>query len=65
MAKQVSEPTREQYEQLISLLEESSEIQSKTIKVLEQQVEVLQDMLSLATRRLKEKESNARFVYPD
>ena len=66
MAKELSEPTREQYEQLISLLEKSNEIQEKTIHVLEQQVEVLRDMLSSTQKMLKEKESGSRFVvYPE
>lgn len=66
MAKKLSEPTREQYEQLISLLEKSNEIQEKTIHVLEQQVEVLRDMLSSTQKMLKEKEAGSRFVvYPE
>ena len=66
MGKELSEPTREQYEQLIALLEKSNEIQEKTIHVLEQQVEVLRDMLSSTQKKLKEKESGSRFVvYPE
>ena len=55
MGTELSEPTREQYEQLIALLEKSNEIQEKTIHVLEQQVEVLRDMLSSTQKKLKEK----------
>ena len=66
MAKELSEPTREQYEQLIVLLEKSNEIQEKTIHVLEQQVEMLRDMLSSTQKKLKEKGSGSRFVvYPE
>ena len=54
MAKDKKEPTKEQYEQLIALLEESNDIQDKTIQALEQQVEVLQDMLTAAERKLQE-----------
>ena len=55
VAKDKKQPTREQYEQLIALLEESNDIQDKTIQVLKQQVEVLQDMLSAAERKLRER----------
>ena len=58
MAKGKNEPTKEQYEQLIALLEESNDIQDKTIRVLEHQVEVLQDMLTAAERKLREQKSN-------
>ena len=54
VAKDKKQPTREQYEQLIALLEESNDIQDKTIQALEQQVEVLQDMLTAAERKLRE-----------
>ena len=58
VAKDKKQPTREQYEQLIALLEESNDIQDKTIQVLKQQVEVLQDMLTAAERKLRERELN-------
>ena len=54
MTKDKNEPTKEQYEQLIALLEESNDIQDKTIQALERQVEVLQDMLTAAERKLRE-----------
>ena len=57
MTKDKNEPTKEQYEQLIALLEESNDIQDKTIQALEQQVEVLQDMLTAAERKLRERDS--------
>lgn len=57
MAKEKNEPTKEQYEELIALLEESNDIQEKTIRVLEQQVEVLRDMLTVAERKLRERGS--------
>lgn len=58
MAKGKNEPTKEQYEELIALLEQSNDIQGKAIRVLEQQVEVLQDMLTTAERELRERGSD-------
>lgn len=58
MAKGKNEPTKEQYEELIALLEQSNDIQEKTIRVLEQQVEVMQDMLTTAERNLREREAD-------
>ena len=55
MAEDKNEPTKEQYEQLVALLEKSNDIQKKTIQVLKQQVEVLQDMLNVAERKLWER----------
>ena len=47
MGKEKQEPTAEDYERLIALLEESNRIQEKHIQALEQQVQVLQDILAL------------------
>ena len=55
MSEDKNEPTKEQYEQLVALLEKSNDIQKKTIQVLKQQVEVLQDMLNVAERKLWER----------
>ena len=55
MTEDKNEPTKEQYEQLVALLEKSNDIQKKTIQVLKQQVEVLQDMLNVAERKLWER----------
>ena len=51
MQKILDEPNKEQYETLIALLEEQNDIQEKTIGVLEQQVNVLQEMLASAEAR--------------
>ena len=54
MNKEIPEFTgteeKARYEQLIALLEESNDIQDKTIQVLKKQVEVLKDMLAAAER---------------
>ncbi len=48
-----NDPTIEQYEELIDLLEQSNELQEKTIDALKKQVAILQELLEDARRKLE------------
>lgn len=45
------EPTTEQYERLVALLEETNTIKSKTIDLLEQQIDILEELLKYERRQ--------------